>query len=305
MHAKLLDPTDCSLPGCSVHEILQARILKWVVIPSSRGSSWSRDQTLIFWSEVARLCPTHCDPMDCSPPGSSVQGIFQARVLEWVVISFSRGSSQPRDRTRVSHIAGRRFTIWATREAERRVISNRWHLNDNILEACFSFMFTLSFNPTFASLLLSRWLSCKEFSCKWRRNRRHEFDPCVRSPLGYSPGGHKESDITELLSTHTQAWCCPLITTERNPADLAVWFGSYDLHSNPHEFKLCKLVWGLKLCPNPLPLFLELWVLLNQPKHESLAHILVMVSALSGISFPFSNPTATSLLRASWNLMLT
>ena len=55
--------------------------------------------------------------MDCSPPGSSVHGIFQARALEWVAISFSRGSSQPRDRTRVSHIAGRRFTVWATREA--------------------------------------------------------------------------------------------------------------------------------------------------------------------------------------------
>ena len=52
--------------------------------------------------------------MECSPPGSSVHGIFQARVLEWVTISFSRGSSQPRDRTLVSHIASRYFTIWAT-----------------------------------------------------------------------------------------------------------------------------------------------------------------------------------------------
>ena len=68
-------------------------------------------------SEVAQLCLTLCDPMDCSLPGSSVHGIFQARVLDWVAISFSRGSSQPRDRTRVSCIAGRCFTIWATREA--------------------------------------------------------------------------------------------------------------------------------------------------------------------------------------------
>ena len=55
--------------------------------------------------------------MDCSLPGSSVHGIFQARALEWVAISFSRGSSRPRDWTCVSCIAGRRFTIWATREA--------------------------------------------------------------------------------------------------------------------------------------------------------------------------------------------
>ena len=56
-------------------------------------------------------------PHGCSIPGSSVHGIFQAKVLEWVAISFSRGSSQPKDQTRVSHIADRRFTVWATREA--------------------------------------------------------------------------------------------------------------------------------------------------------------------------------------------
>ena len=48
-------------------------------------------------SEVAQSRPTLCDPMDCSPPGSSVHGILQARMLEWVAISFSRRSSQPRD----------------------------------------------------------------------------------------------------------------------------------------------------------------------------------------------------------------
>ena len=67
--------------------------------------------------KLAQSCLTLCDPMDCSPPGSSVYGIFQARILEWVAIFFSRGSSQPRDWTQVSHIVGRCFTIWATREA--------------------------------------------------------------------------------------------------------------------------------------------------------------------------------------------
>ena len=55
--------------------------------------------------------------MDCNPPGSSGYGILQARILEWVAIPFSRGSSQPRDPTQVSCITGRFFTIWATREA--------------------------------------------------------------------------------------------------------------------------------------------------------------------------------------------
>ena len=70
-----------------------------------------RPHVYLVKSEVAQSCPTLCDPMDCSLPGSSVHGIFQARILEWVAISFSRGSSQPRDQTRVSLIAGRRFTI--------------------------------------------------------------------------------------------------------------------------------------------------------------------------------------------------
>ena len=71
----------------------------------------------IKWSEVTQLCLTLCNPMDCNLPGSAVCGIFQARVLEWVAISFSKGSSWPRNRTQVSCIAGRRFTVWATREA--------------------------------------------------------------------------------------------------------------------------------------------------------------------------------------------
>ena len=58
---------------------------------------------------------TLCDTMDCSLPGSSVHGIFQSRILGWVVISFSRRSSQHRGWTRVSHIVGRCFTVWATR----------------------------------------------------------------------------------------------------------------------------------------------------------------------------------------------
>ena len=70
-------------------------------------------------SEVAQSCLTLCNPMDSSLPGSSVHGIFQAIVLEWIAISFSRGSSQTRDWTRVSRIVDRHFTVWATREVLR------------------------------------------------------------------------------------------------------------------------------------------------------------------------------------------
>ena len=79
-------------------------------------------------SEVAQSSPTLCDPMDCSLSGSSVHKIFQARVREWIAISFSRGSSRPRNQTRGSRTAGRRFTVWATREARKgggAVLNNR------------------------------------------------------------------------------------------------------------------------------------------------------------------------------------
>ena len=80
---------------------------------------------------VTQSCPTLCDPMDCSCPGSSIHGILQAKMLEWVDIPFSRGSSQPWDRIQGSNpgifpnqgsnlgIAGRFFSIWAIREAHK------------------------------------------------------------------------------------------------------------------------------------------------------------------------------------------
>ena len=86
----------------------------WMSDPQNPWTQWKKN-------EVAQLCPTLCDPMDHSLPSFSVHGVFQARILEWVAISFSRGSSPPRDRTQVSSIAGRCFTLWATREAPNTV----------------------------------------------------------------------------------------------------------------------------------------------------------------------------------------
>ena len=87
----LCDPRDGSPPGSPVPGILQARTLEWVAISFSiyflRKHKDRRSKTLE--SEVAQSCPTPSDPMDCSLPGSSVHGICQARVLEWVAIAFS------------------------------------------------------------------------------------------------------------------------------------------------------------------------------------------------------------------------
>ena len=79
----------------------------------------------VTWvSEVAQSCPTLCDPVDCSLPRFSVHGILQARILEWVTISFSRGSSWPRDRTRVSRVGGRRLTSEPPEKPSDLVVKN-------------------------------------------------------------------------------------------------------------------------------------------------------------------------------------
>ena len=129
----LCDPMDCSPPmlfcpwdspgkniGVGCHVLLQGIFLTQgsnphLMSPALAGGFFTCSST---WEAqergnvlVAQSCPTLCNPMDCSLPVSSAHGISLARVLEWVAISFSRGSSRPRDRTWVSCIAGRHFTV--------------------------------------------------------------------------------------------------------------------------------------------------------------------------------------------------
>ena len=95
----LRDPMDCSLPGSSAHWIFQARVVKWGAIAFSRQllikhkCSITAQLFLVAAAAAAakslQSCPTLCDPIDGSPPGSPVPGILQARILEWVAISSS------------------------------------------------------------------------------------------------------------------------------------------------------------------------------------------------------------------------
>ena len=98
-------------------------------------------------------------PMGCSPPGSSVHGILQARTLEWVVILFSRGPSQPRDQTQVSCIAGRFLTIWATREALY-----------NLLAKLYSKSFKLGFS--------SMWTELPDVKVGFWKRHRNQSSNC-------------------------------------------------------------------------------------------------------------------------------
>ena len=109
---------------------------------------------------VSQSCLTLCNPRDCSPPGSSVRGIFQARILEGVAVSFSRGSSWSRDQTQVTHIAGRHFNLWTTREAH---IFFEIHLNTGIFSSkCVRFSH-LEHDFFFPSYLISWFYSVKNW----------------------------------------------------------------------------------------------------------------------------------------------
>ena len=93
-------------------------MLKWVFLIGDLNLSISPKKVKVL---VTQLFLTLCNPVDCSPPGFSVHGILQARILEWIAISSSRGSSWPRDETRVSCTANGFFTTWTTREAPMQV----------------------------------------------------------------------------------------------------------------------------------------------------------------------------------------
>ena len=103
----------------------------WFMLLYSRNQHNIVKQFSESESLVAQSCPTLCNPMDCSPPDSSANGILQARILEWVAIPFSRGSSWTRDQTHVSCNTGRFFTLWATREAHNLLLAAlpRWGLS--------------------------------------------------------------------------------------------------------------------------------------------------------------------------------
>ena len=149
----LCDSTGCSPPGSSVHGILQAGILEWVALPSpgdlpdpgiepgsltspvlagrfltARGTWELEPPSMLLKGEsvLTQSCPALFHAMDCSLPGSSGHEILQTGTLEWVAIPFFRGPSRLRDQTRVSHIMGRFFTIWATLMDPKYAVSCRF-----------------------------------------------------------------------------------------------------------------------------------------------------------------------------------
>ena len=136
-----------------------------------------------------------CDPVNLRLPGSSVHGISQARILAWVAIFSFRGSSQPRDQTQVSCIAGGFFTSWAIREAQRRKL--------------LGFPGSASGKESTCQCRKLKWYGFDLWDRKIPWRRKWQPTPVFlpgkphgqRSLASYSPWGRKESDTTEALST--------------------------------------------------------------------------------------------------------
>ena len=112
-------------------------------------------------SEVSQSCPSLWESIDCSVPASSLHGIFQARILECVAISFSRGSSWPRDQTQVSLIAGRLFIIWDSREVPKLCLFNVYNqmsLKTTLPWMTFTTIYSRNVN-CFSGYLRAAWIS--------------------------------------------------------------------------------------------------------------------------------------------------
>ena len=121
------------------------------------------------YSESHSVMSDSCDPMDCSPPYSSVDGISHARILEWVVISFSRASSQSRDWTHVSFIGRQNFYHWVTKQAP--------------------FTPYIKINPRWSGLDSTFWAGCCAPSRQGRRGKRREMPGLVSQPDWGVQGG--------------------------------------------------------------------------------------------------------------------
>ena len=145
------------------------------------------------------LSLTLSNPMECSPVGSSVHAIFQARILEWVAIPFFRGPSWPRDHTWVSCTASRFFTIWATREAQSMGIAIIKKKKKSIITIESFGKDVEKLEPLFIAGRNVKWCSHCGKQCSGSSKIELPYDPTI--PLGYI---HKRTESRDSKDTCTQ-----------------------------------------------------------------------------------------------------
>ena len=266
----LCDPMGCSLPVSSVHGILWTRVLEWVAMPSSRGSSQPRDwiwvsciagrfftaespgKPMISSSAAAtaakspQSCPTLCDPKEGSPLGSSVPGILQARILERVAISFSNAWKW-KVKVKLLSCAQLLATPWTgayqappSMGFSRQEYWSRVPLPSTLCQ----FATSESFN----SYLATAYEGAYQFHLNYQWQPTPVFLPGKsygwRSLVGCRPWGREESDMTERLHFHFSLSCigeghgnslqCSCL---ENPRDGGAWWAaSMGSHRVGHDW---------------------------------------------------------------------
>ena len=149
---------------------------------------------------VTQLCPTLWDPVDCSLPDSSVHGILQTRILEWVANPLSRWSSWPKDQTQISPTVGRFFTIWATKVGPKKEKSSSNFIIQDYLWNSTGIIKSLT---TLRSDQISHSIVSDSL---WPHESQHARPPCP-SP---TPGVHSDS-------RPSSQWCHPAISSSVVP----------------------------------------------------------------------------------------
>ena len=164
----------------------------------------------------------------------TVHGILQARILEWVAFLFSRGSSQPRDRTQVSRITGRFFTSWATREAQVVLFVGRLYLHDTSLKKL-GFFFGCSRSLSKYKVVYSMWVllvvACRIFSCGTQMLSWVMWDLISWPGIKPRPPALRAWSLSHWTTEEIPAWCF-IVGKQFHLGDL-IWAkpeSSFELH---------------------------------------------------------------------------
>ena len=183
--------------------------------------------------KVAQSCPTLCDPMDYT-----AHGILQARILEWVVFPFSRGTFQPRDWTQVSRIAGRFFTSWATREALKGMNLATKMINRNAtrvevlsFKEWFNCRFFFPFHTALPCLFISVWEEKMDYLFKKRKtgykNEKYRLQSSGKVPW--------YQNLTTVFLDHQP---CPSLSVLKKLKEKILWFPDHTSGNNFDQWVL-------------------------------------------------------------------
>ena len=229
-------------------------------------------------ASVTQSCPTLCNSMNCSSPGSSVHGILQARMLEWVAIPFSRGSSQFRDWTWVSSTEGRLFTVWTTSEArslKRNLKSNInlkccmypliavlyhiliLHYLNNVFDTFYNFLVIFVYETSRTSLIaqliknppaMQETLVKPDLKCQFQANLKFMFSPLSNAHLSHT----SSLIVIEVTEMEVKTWLCDTNLFFLMSSLVSLLVKSLPAMQETQETWVRKISWRRKRQPSPV-----------------------------------------------------